>query len=471
MRLLAAIFWVVVIVIPTGAQKLICFGNEPSWSISFNNQDHARLTVPGGTARDFQGRETRNDVLREEVWRGRANSGDPELVLFMREAPCNDGMSDDMHPMIARASLPDGSFLTGCCRIPNRPATGMSELEGASWRLVSLPGQLPATLQTLQQPAIVRFDSGKVSGFNGCNTLSGSYTLNGNRVQLGTLAVTSKACIEPAATIENTFNKMFSGTLSYMIAGNRLNLATASGTVLGFEREAQARLAGTWNVTGFNNGREAVVSPLESAPLTLTFDNGRVSGRSGCNNFTGSYTAHDNNIKIGTMASTRMACAHDVMVQEQQFLKALGSVVRWNIQGNELDMHRADDQRALTATQGPAPELSGTWTVTGFNNGREAVVSPILNTHLTLAFENGRVSGRAGCNTFTATFTTEGNSIKIGRAAVTQKMCMDNDVMTQEQQFLKALESVVKWSVQGNELDMHRADGQRALTAMTGQVK
>lgn len=353
MRLLAAMLWIVAGVIPTGAQTLICSGNEPNWSISFSSPERAQVTVPGGSPREFQGRQTRNDVLREEVWRGRANSSDRDLVLFLAETPCSDGMSDEKHPMTARASLPDGRMLVGCCRIPNRPGTTTSALAGGSWRLVSLPGQLPATLATLKQPAFVQFDSGTVSGFNGCNRLSGPYTLTGNRLQLGTLAVTSMACPEPASAIETIFNKMFTGTLSYMVTGNRMNLATTSGTVLGFERQTPSSLAGTWTVTGFNNGREAVVSPIVNSNLTLSFENGRVSGRSGCNTFTGSYTTEGNRIKVGTLASTRMMCVdNDVMTQEQQFLKALESVVKWSVEGNELDMHRADGQRALTAMSG-----------------------------------------------------------------------------------------------------------------------
>jgi heat shock protein HslJ len=37
--------------------------------------------------------------------------------------------------------------------------------------------------------------------------------------------------------------------------------------------------------------------------------------------------------------------------------------------------------------------------------------------------------------------------------------------MDQERQFLAALESVVSWAVDGGVLDLHRADGERALMA------
>ena len=466
MRLFTAILWILGSVIPTVAQTLICFGNEPSWSISLNTPDRAVYSVPGGTPREFRGHETRNDVIREKVWRGRESSSDSDLVLFLREAPCSDGMSDDKHPMFARASLPDGSFRVGCCRYGDRAGTSTSSFEGLPWRLVSMPGQLPATIDALTQPANVQFESGRVTGFNGCNRLTGSYTLNGNRIQLGTLAVTQMACVEPASTIENTFNKMFTGTLSFVLTGNRLNLATPSGTVLGFERASPTRLGGTWSVTGFNNGREAVVSPIGSSKMTLTFENGTVSGGAGCNRFSGSYTEDGNRIKIGTIATTNMMCAdNNVMAQERDFLRALASAVSWSVQGEQLEMLRDNNQRALTATKATVARLAGTWSVTGFNNGRNGVVSPVLGTQLTLTFENGTVSGRSGCNSFTGSYTEETNHIKIGPVASTRMMCADNNVMTQERIFLQALGSAVRWSVEGDLLDMHRADDQRALTA------
>ena len=38
------------------------------------------------------------------------------------------------------------------------------------------------------------------------------------------------------------------------------------------------------------------------------------------------------------------------MTQERLFLAALTSAVKWAVEAGELDMHRGDEQRALTAT-------------------------------------------------------------------------------------------------------------------------
>ena len=44
-----------------------------------------------------------------------------------------------------------------------------------------------------------------------------------------------------------------------------------------------------------------------------------------------------------------MACEEPLMTQEREFLAALASAVTWRIDGNVLDMHRADSERAIWA--------------------------------------------------------------------------------------------------------------------------
>jgi heat shock protein HslJ len=82
-----------------------------------------------------------------------------------------------------------------------------------------------------------------------------------------------------------------------------------------------------------------------------------------------------------------------------------------------------------------------------------------------MTFKGGRVEGFAGCNTFRATYTTEADRIVVGPAAVTRMACAGEGVMQQERAFLSALKSATTWGFMGKMLDMHRADGERVLTA------
>jgi uncharacterized membrane protein len=109
---------------------LMCFGNEPSWGLALETPDTARLMLPDQPPAEYEGTGTRSDILRERIWRGKLRGGaGGDLVAFLRESQCSDGMSDVKHPVVARVSLPDGRFLAGCCRItaPRAPAPPASE--------------------------------------------------------------------------------------------------------------------------------------------------------------------------------------------------------------------------------------------------------------------------------------------------------------------------------------------------------
>ena len=104
-------------------QPLICFGNEPFWRLDLTTPGQARFSLHDGPATMYRGRETRIEPRREAVWRGRsAGKSDGELVAFLRDGACSDGMSDTVHPVSVNVSLPGGAHYAGCCRVPAAPA-------------------------------------------------------------------------------------------------------------------------------------------------------------------------------------------------------------------------------------------------------------------------------------------------------------------------------------------------------------
>jgi heat shock protein HslJ len=334
--------------------QLICFGNEPSWSLQFSERGRAKLLLPEQKSLDYRGRETRLDFLKEWAWRGKPASGKGgELVAFLRESACSDGMSDTQHPVTARVSLPDARLLAGCCRIPvssNASTPVPLAFEGPTWQLDAPAAQGTGVAGKEMRPVTALFEGGRVSGFSGCNRFMGSYTLDRDSVLIGPLAGTMMACPEPQMAIEKAFLGALTGTLRHAISGDRLTLTPATGAPLVFQAESAPTLQGVnWSVTGFNNGRQAVVSPIVGTTLTLTFDQGQVHGSSGCNTYHATYTSEGNRLAIGPVASTRKACSEGVMQQEREFLAALESVKVWSMSGGLLDIHRADGERVLNA--------------------------------------------------------------------------------------------------------------------------
>jgi heat shock protein HslJ len=331
-----------------GEQPLICFGNEPSWSVHLTEPGVARFATPDSEPVTYRGASTRHDILRETLWRGSPAAG-RDLVVWLQDVACSDAMSDTEHPVTARVSSPDGHFLSGCCRAADAAPTATNDtaLEGATWQLA---GDTPKGLAQLQRPVTVRFEAGRVHGFSGCNSLSGGYHLDGDQLKLEPMAATMMACAEPAMSIENAFHAAFSGTLRYAVEGDKLTVSTAAGETLQFARAAPPKLdGGNWKVTSYNNNRQAVVGVIGDPDITLSFSADTVSGSAGCNTFRASYTIEGNGIQFGPAVTTRRSCEEKLMTQESLFLAALASAVTWSIDGNVLDMHRADSERAIWA--------------------------------------------------------------------------------------------------------------------------
>jgi heat shock protein HslJ len=67
-------------------------------------------------------------------------------------------------------------------------------------------------------------------------------------------------------------------------------------------------------------------------PVTLSFTEGRASGRSGCNQYSGAVEYGAGTIRFQAMISTKMACVEDGAMQtEASYLQALQGAETWNI--------------------------------------------------------------------------------------------------------------------------------------------
>jgi heat shock protein HslJ/plastocyanin len=81
---------------------------------------------------------------------------------------------------------------------------------------------------------------------------------------------------------------------------------------------------------------------LPDARITAEFRGGTISGSSGCNTYSGPYTStSSNNISVGGLVTTQMACDEAIMEQEQAYLAALGAAQSYTIAGNTLTIAHA----------------------------------------------------------------------------------------------------------------------------------
>lgn len=100
----------------------------------------------------------------------------------------------------------------------------------------------------------------------------------------------------------------------------------------------QRVLAGTeWRLVSLGPaGAETPVVQGSTVTLTLGED-GRASGSTGCNSYSGTYQVRGDNISFSRLVSTRRACLdQNANQQEQRFLSALEAANRFRLSSNRL---------------------------------------------------------------------------------------------------------------------------------------
>jgi heat shock protein HslJ len=255
--------------------------------------------------------------------------------------------------------------------------------------------------------------------------------------------------------------------LTVAIAIGAIAVATAACSAAGGSPKPAGGTGGTIEGVHWRRSSFAVSGKMTDVPqgaiVDATFASGRVSGSSGCNSYSGPAVVTGATIKIGPLASTMMACTGPGADVEQAYLPLLGAAASFTATADALTLFDAGGTQTLIYAAGPANPLEGEWTVTGYNNGKEAVVSPVSGTTLTATFTADMVSGSAGCNDYNGSYTLDGDKVTIGPLATTRKAC-EQAVMDQETEFLAALQTPSTVEQNGGIITLRDAAGATQVT-------
>jgi heat shock protein HslJ len=215
-------------------------------------------------------------------------------------------------------------------------ASAQEGLVGAYWKAVELAGTPVASLAANREVHLVFEAGGRFSGSDGCNRLSGAYTLKGEGVAFGQAAATQMGCPD-TADVERRFRSVLKGTSHWRVAGDRLELFGATGKPLAvFERGARpARPAGSsplegtaWQLARFQGGDGKTLTPDDPAKYTVEFAiGGRLTARIDCNRGSGTWNSTaTNQLELGPLALTRAMCPegslHDQIVKQWTFVRS-----------------------------------------------------------------------------------------------------------------------------------------------------
>lgn len=117
-------------------------------------------------------------------------------------------------------------------RLQRTPTFVTETLEDSYWKLIELDGEAVGVAEGGREPHLVfHGEQERLTGFGGCNRLTGGYQREGEALSIGRVAATRMACV-PANDLEPRFLIMLENVAGYRLRADRLELLDASGAVM-----------------------------------------------------------------------------------------------------------------------------------------------------------------------------------------------------------------------------------------------
>lgn len=137
----------------------------------------------------------------------------------------------------AAATCVVGSLVA--CQAPRSASSDAdfrSGVAGVDWQLIELNAKTaPAGAGGRRVTLRFAADSARVGGFAGCNSFGGSYTIAGDSLRFGPLAMTRMACTD-GMQLESNLIAALQATRRYELTSTQLKLFGPSGAVARFSR-------------------------------------------------------------------------------------------------------------------------------------------------------------------------------------------------------------------------------------------
>jgi heat shock protein HslJ len=216
-------------------------------------------------------------------------------------------------------------------------------LEGLRWEMIALRSGTNLVAANPTTIATVVFSNGQAFGSTGCNLYQAPYSIDSDSISFGELAQTGSAC-NPDYTVQgDAFIRAMQATERFVLSEDGLELTGADGAAqLVFRPATELPLTWVaWQVVWYGGG----TSPLDGTQISLAFgDDGTLTGSAGCNSYSADYQIDGDQLVIGAIARTEMACMDPdgVMIQESDYLNALGRVAAFTTTLTGLELLDGD---------------------------------------------------------------------------------------------------------------------------------
>lgn len=230
------------------------------------------------------------------------------------------------------------------------------------------------------------------------------------------------------------------------------------------DTESAAALVNTaWEVESFGDTGDMLPVIPDTYP-SLHFMLERYSGYTGCDWFVGVYTVEGNSLRMETPAATEYGCGEEesaLMEQAATYMVSLENIIAYELTEDKLHLYTAEDQLLLTMVPLESlPFVGTTWQLGFFSTEPEYWQPHISGTLITAQFESEQLTGNAGCNDYTATYTRNEDQLVLGELSVGTETCSEPEgVMGQESEYLSMLATAGIILETARSIELSTADG------------
>jgi heat shock protein HslJ len=227
--------------------------------------------------------------------------------------------------------------------------------------------------------------------------------------------------------------------------------------------EGLSLIGTSWQAESFGGPEpEDQLPVIEDTRLTVNFGIDRYAGNGGCNWFLGVYEVQGETMRFMTPAQTRIYCEPDALMQQEgTFMSTLWNIIAYEKEGEKLLGYTTGDQLLLTLVPAEPVVFEGTTWTMRFQDYESGPNSFIPETEVTAEFNAGELTGSGGCNTYSTTYTLDGQDFEVAEVVSTRVACAEPEgVMEQETRFLENLQAARKLFQTGGLIQLVNAEGE-----------
>ena len=206
----------------------------------------------------------------------------------------------------------------------------------------------------------------------------------------------------------------------------------------------------SWQLVTIKEKNVGSITVDDNSKISISFTKNRVSGFSGVNRYSGSYSTNNDSISFSELSVSLMSGSRSAMDAEERFLRILRSAKKVRADKNTMTLENA---------KGDTLTFKNLKTSDKKENEILPLNKEILNTewklvnmagrnlgsyeNITISFSEDGISGNSGVNTYFSSYVITNNNITIGVLSST-KMAGPDNLMKLERDFSTLIQNVRK---------------------------